>query len=53
MATCSNILARKIPWIEQHDRLQSKGSQRVGHDWAHTYPSALSKYHESFAPREN
>ena len=24
--------ARKIPWTEEPDRLQSMGSQRVGHD---------------------
>ena len=34
MATHSSILARKIPWTGEPDRLQSKGSQRVGHDWA-------------------
>ena len=31
MATHSNILAWKIPWMEP-GRLQSKGSKRVGHD---------------------
>ena len=25
-------LAWKIPWMEEHGRLQSMGSQRVGHD---------------------
>jgi len=24
----------KIPWMQEPDRLQSMGSQRVGHDWA-------------------
>ena len=33
MATCSNILAWKIPWTEEPDRLQSTGSQRVRHNW--------------------
>ena len=33
MATHSNILAWKIPWTEEAGRLQSMGSQRVGHDW--------------------
>ena len=33
MATHSSILAWKIPWTEEPGRLQSKGSQRVGHDW--------------------
>ena len=32
MATHSSILAWKIPWSEEPDRLQSMGSQRVGHD---------------------
>ena len=34
MATHSSILAWRIPWTEEPDRLQSMGSQRVGHDWA-------------------
>ena len=34
MATHSSILAWKIPWTEEPSRLQSTGSQRVGHDWA-------------------
>ena len=32
MTTHSNILAWKIPWIEEPGGLQSMGSQRVGHD---------------------
>ena len=32
MAIRSSTLARKIPWTEEPDRLQSMGSQRVGHD---------------------
>ena len=32
MATHSSILAWKIPWMEEPDRLQSMGWQRVGHD---------------------
>ena len=31
-ATHSNILAWKIPWTEEPGRLQSMGSQRIGHD---------------------
>ena len=31
MATHSSILAWKIPWMEEPGRLQSMGSQRVGH----------------------
>ena len=34
MAIHSSTLAWKIPWMEQPDRLQSMGSQRVRHDWA-------------------
>ena len=33
MATHSSILAWKIPRTEELGRLQSMGSQRVGHDW--------------------
>ena len=33
--------AWKIPWTEEPDRLQSKGSQRDGHDWA-TKPNRMS-----------
>ena len=32
MAPYSSTLAWKIPWMEEPDRLQSMGSQRVGHD---------------------
>ena len=32
MATHSSILAWKIPWTEDPGRLQSMGSQRVGHN---------------------
>ena len=32
MPTYSSILAWKIPWMEEHGRLQSMGSQRVRHD---------------------
>ena len=34
MAIHSSMLAWKIPWIEEPVRLQSKGSQRTGHEWA-------------------
>ena len=36
MATCSSILAWKIPWTEEPGGLQSKCSQRVGRDLACT-----------------
>ena len=32
MATYSSILAWRIPWREEPGELQSRGSQRVGHD---------------------
>ena len=32
MATHSSILAWKIPWTEESDRLQSLGLQRIRHD---------------------
>ena len=32
MATHSSTLAWRIPWREEPGRLQSTGSQRVGHD---------------------
>ena len=34
MAPHSSTLAWKIPWAKEPGRLQSMGSQRVGHDWA-------------------
>ena len=50
MATHSSTLAWKIPWTEEPGRLQSMGSQRVGHDWAtsHTYihgPKTVKQIH--------
>ena len=47
MATDSSILAWKIPQIEETGRLQSLGSQRVGHDWptnTHTLPSSTTTW---------
>ena len=32
MATHSSTLAWKIPWTKEPGRLESMGSQRVGHD---------------------
>ena len=34
VAPHSNTLAWKIPWTEEPGGLQSRGSLRVGHDWA-------------------
>ena len=52
MATHSSILAWKILWTEEPGRLQSTGSQRVGHNWgsmcmrtcarAHTHTHTLT-----------
>ena len=33
MGTHSSILAWRIPWTEEPGRLQSMGSQGVGHEW--------------------
>ena len=41
MAPHSSTLAWKLPWTEEPGRLQSMGSQRVGHDWA----TSLSLFH--------
>ena len=44
METHSGILAWRIPWTEEPGRLQSIGSQRVGHNWsnlAHTLYQAV------------
>ena len=38
MATHSSTLAWKIPCTEEPCKLQSMGSQRVGHDWATSLP---------------
>ena len=40
MATCSNILAWKIPWTEDPGGLQFMGLQRVGHSWATKHSTA-------------
>ena len=37
-ATHSSILAWGIPWTEEPGRLQSMGSQRVGHDFHFHFP---------------
>ena len=33
MANYSTIHALKMPWMEEYSRLQTMGSQRVGHNW--------------------
>ena len=37
MATHSSILSQRIPWTEEPDGLQSKGSQKTGHNRATTH----------------
>ena len=34
MADHFSVLAWRIPWTEEPGRLQSMGSQTVGHDWS-------------------
>ena len=43
MATYSSILACKIPWTEELGGLQSKGWQRVRHDWVYACPMTIKK----------
>ena len=43
MAIHSSILAWKIPWTKEPGRLQSMGSQKVGHDWATSLSLSTSK----------
>ena len=43
MAPHFSILAWKIPWTEEPGRLQSMGSQRVGHDRSDLAAAAAGK----------
>ena len=43
MAIHSSTIAWKIPWTEEPGRLQSMGSQRVGHNWATSLTQLHSK----------
>ena len=43
MATHSGTLAWRITWTEEPGRLQSMGSQRVGHDWVTSLSLSLSQ----------
>ena len=43
MATQDSILAWRIPWTEEPGRLQSMGSQRVGHNWSELAAAAGSR----------
>ena len=42
-ATYSSTLAWKIPWMEESGRLESMGSQRVGHNWVTSPNVAVRK----------
>jgi len=52
MAIHSSTLAWKIPWTEEHDRLQSMGSQRVGYDWATSLSLSASKHKKELVGTE-
>jgi len=46
LATHSSILVWRISWTEESGRLQSMGSQRVGHDWdIHTETKTYTHTH--------
>ena len=49
MAMHTGTLAWRIPWIEEHGRLQSVRSQRIRHDWecAHTQPDKGQRVKDS------
>ena len=44
VATLSSILAWEIFWTEEPGRLQSRGLQRVGHDWVTNAVTFFSSY---------
>ena len=44
MATHSSVLAWKVPWTDDPGRLQSTGSQRVGHDWVTSLSLSTSSH---------
>ena len=50
MAIHSSAIAWKIPWTEEPDRLQSTGSQRVGHDFTFTFRASLVSQLEKNPP---
>ena len=53
IATCSSILAWKIPWTEEPGGLQHMGSQRVGHDWVRVHTHTHSHTHTHTHPTCN
>ena len=58
MATHYSILVRRIPCTEEPGKLQSMGSQRVGHDFATKLPPTLPLFlgnrvnHKQYFPRK-
>ena len=44
MATNSSIPAWRIPWTQEPGRLESMGSQRVGHAWRDVAVASLVEY---------
>ena len=60
MVTHASILAWRIPWTKEPDKLQSLGSQRVRHDWVtdtHTHTQAtittISFWNICITPQRN
>ena len=55
MVTYSSILAWKIPWTEEPAGLQSKGSERVRHNWVtkHIHQRAASVQHDHISQPGN
>ena len=52
MATHSSILAWEIPWTVEPGGLQSKGSQRVGHDLATKQQQSIATKKHAFKSRK-
>ena len=50
MAPHSSALAWEIPWTEEPGGLQSMGSYRVGHDWAHHHQKQHCIFMTPFRP---
>ena len=53
MATHSSTLAWKIPWMEEPGRLQSMGSQRIGHDFTFHFSLSCVEPTPVFLPGES
>ena len=53
MATHSSLLAWRIPWTKVPGGLQSKGSQRIGHDLATDISRSLLRFGQFLSLIEN